>query len=44
VHGAKSFFPIECEITSLKLVVELLPDTSQLEIVIELLLDTTQLE
>ena len=31
VHGLESVFPIECEITSLKLVVELLPDTSSLE-------------
>ena len=31
VYGLKSVFPIECEIPSLKLVVELLPDTSSLE-------------
>ena len=28
VHGVESVFPIECEIPFLKLVVELLPDTS----------------
>ena len=31
VHGVESVFPIECEIPSLKLDVELLPDTSSLE-------------
>ena len=31
VHGVESVLPIECEIHSLKLVVELLPDTSPLE-------------
>ena len=31
VHGVESILPIECEIPSLKLVVELLPDTSALE-------------
>ena len=31
VHGLESVFPIECEIPSLKLAVELLPDTSSLE-------------
>ena len=31
VHGVESVFPIECEIPSLKLAVELLPDTSSLE-------------
>ena len=30
-YGLESIFPIECEIPSLKLVVELLPDTSSLE-------------
>ena len=31
VHGVESILPVECEIPSLKLVVELLPDTSPLE-------------
>ena len=31
VHGVESVFPVECEIPSLKLVIELLPDTSLLE-------------
>ena len=31
VHGVDSIFPVECEIPSLKLAVELLPDTSPLE-------------
>ena len=31
VHGVESVFPVECEIPSLKLAVELLPDTSPLE-------------
>ena len=31
VHGVESVFPIECEIPSLKLAVELLPDTYSLE-------------
>ena len=31
VHGVESVFPVECEIPSLKLTVELLPDTSPLE-------------
>ena len=31
VHGVESVLPIECEIPSLKLAVELLPDTSALE-------------
>jgi hypothetical protein len=31
VYGLESIFPIECEIPSLKLVVELLPETSSLE-------------
>ena len=31
VHGGESIFPVECEIPSLKLAVELLPDTSPLE-------------
>ena len=31
MHGLESIFPIECEIPSLKLAVELLPDTSSLE-------------
>jgi hypothetical protein len=30
-HGVESILPIECEIPSLKLAVELLPDTSDLE-------------
>ena len=30
-HGVESILPIECEIPSLKLAVELLPDTSLLE-------------
>ena len=30
VHGLESIFPIECEIPSLKLAIELLPDTSSL--------------
>ena len=31
VHGVESVLPVECEIPSLKLAVELLPDTSTLE-------------
>ena len=31
VHGVESVFPVECEIPSLKLGIELLPDTSPLE-------------
>jgi len=31
VYGLESTFPVECEIPSLKLVVELLPDTSSIE-------------
>jgi hypothetical protein len=31
VHGVESILPIECEILSLKLEIELLPDTSDLE-------------
>jgi hypothetical protein len=31
VHGVESILPIECEIPSLKLVVALLPNTSDLE-------------
>jgi transposase InsO family protein len=31
VHGVESILPIECKIPSLKLAVELLPDTSDLE-------------
>jgi len=31
VHGVESNFPIECEIPSLKIVVELLPDIRQIE-------------
>ena len=31
VHGVESILPVECEIPSLKLAVELLPDTSPLE-------------
>ena len=31
VHGVESILPVECKIPSLKLVVELLPDTSDLE-------------
>ena len=31
VHGVESIFPVECEIPSLKLAIELLPDTSPLE-------------
>ena len=31
VHGVESFLPVECEIPSLKLAVELLPDSSTLE-------------
>ena len=31
VHGVKSILSVECEIPSLKLAVELLPDTSPLE-------------
>ena len=31
VHGVESIFPVECKIPSLKLAVELLPDTSPLE-------------
>ena len=31
VHGVELIFPVECEIPSLNLAVELLPDTSPLE-------------
>jgi hypothetical protein len=31
VYGLEAVFPIECQIPSLKLVVQLLPDTSPLE-------------
>ena len=31
IHGVESIFPVECEIPSLKLAIELLPDTSPLE-------------
>ena len=31
VHGVESVLPVECEIPSLNLVIELLPDTSTLE-------------
>ena len=31
MHGVESVLPIECEIPSLKLAMELLPDTSALE-------------
>ena len=31
MHGVDSILPIECEIPSLKLAIELLPDTSPLE-------------
>ena len=31
LHGVESIFPVECEIPSLKLAIELLPDTSPLE-------------
>ena len=31
MHGVESVLPVECEISSLKLAVELLPDTSSLE-------------
>ena len=31
MHGVESIFPVECEIPSLKLAVELLPDTSPLD-------------
>ena len=31
MHGVESVLPVECEIPSLNLVVELLPDTSTLE-------------
>ena len=31
VHGVESIFPVECEIPSLKLAVEILPDTSPVE-------------
>ena len=31
VYGLESIFPIECEIPSLKLAIELLPETSRLE-------------
>ena len=31
VYGLEAIFPIECEIPSLKLVVQLLPETSALE-------------
>ena len=31
VHGVESIFPVECQIPSLKLAIELLPNTSPLE-------------
>ena len=31
VHGLESIFPVECEIPSLKLAIEILPDTFALE-------------
>ena len=31
VHGVESILPVECEIPSLKLAVEILPETSALE-------------
>ena len=31
VQGVESIFPVECEIPSLKLAIEILPDTSPLE-------------
>ena len=31
VHGVESILPVECEIPSLKLAIEILPDTSPLE-------------
>ena len=31
VHGVELVFPVECEIPSLKLAIELFPDTSDLE-------------
>ena len=31
VHGVESLLPVECETTSLKLVVDILPDTFALE-------------
>ena len=31
VHGVQSVLPIECEIPSLKIAIELLPDTSTVE-------------
>ena len=31
VHGVESILPVECEIPSLKLAIELLPDTSTLQ-------------
>ena len=31
VHGVESILPVECEIPSLNLAIELLPDTSPLE-------------
>ena len=31
MHGVESVLPVECEIPSLKLVMELLPETSALE-------------
>ena len=31
IHGVESVLPVECEIPSLKLAIELLPDTSALE-------------
>ena len=40
VHGVESILPIECEIPSLNLAVELLPETSALE---ELLVRLEQL-
>jgi hypothetical protein len=31
VHGIEEVFPIECEIPSLKIIVELLPNTNKIE-------------
>ena len=31
IHGVESILPVECKIPSLKLAIELLPDTSALE-------------
>ena len=42
VHGVESVLPIECHILSLRLVVELLPDTSPLEQGLLMLEQTTE--